>query len=548
MVGWKEVADLLFPDIDKNIADYRQEYPARPLGLVVSRFAPSPTGFLHLGGIFSAFVSWKFTQQEAWVFFLRIEDTDQKREVEGGIDLIIKWLTTFGMPITEWPIGPHHADVGDYGPYIQSQRKNIYQAFVKALVAEWKAYPCWMTSEELEGIREQQMKTKVAPGIYGNYSIWRNKDVADVFAKIQESHPPVIRLRAHGNTQAKIVFDDMLREKINMTDNYNDTVLLKSDGLPTYHMAHLVDDYLMGTTHVIRAEEWLTSVPLHLQLFGIFWFQAPTYCHLAPILKLDEGKKRKLSKRKDPEADIAYLWQEWFAPEGILSYLMTIIDFSYEEWQKNNQDKTYVDFSITLEKMSKAGALFDMEKLKFMNNLYLSKLSNEHLFMQGKSRAEQYHPILYRHMHAQPEYALAALSIERFSDKDPKRYNSYKDIAENILCFFDEEWEILQTTKPMLSEVLTPAIVRSFVARYCEVLDLSVDVQSWFEQLKTVWKEFWFASSNQEFKEGGYIGKVGDLAMFLRIQLCCATRTPDLYAVMQVMGKERVVKRLKAVS
>jgi len=547
-VSWWDVAEKLFPDVDKSIADIKAQYPDRPAGTIVTRFAPSPTGFLHLWSVYSSFVSWKYATQNNGIFFLRVEDTDQKREVAWWVDLMINGLTTFGMPISEWPIGDRHADVGNYGPYTQSHRKHLYHAFVKELVAQGKAYPCWMTAEEMDSIREQQTKTKIAQGIYGNYSVWRNKSPEELLGTIEESYPPVIRLRSHGNVQAKILFDDVLRGKINMTDNYNDIVLLKSDGLPTYHLAHLVDDYLMGTTHVIRGEEWLTSVPLHLQLFAMFGLQAPMYCHLAPILKSDEGKKRKLSKRKDPEADISYLFKEWFAPEGILNYLMTIIDSWFEEWQKNNLDKDYHDFSITLEKMNKAGALFDIDKLRFMNNIYLSRLSNDALFAQGKDWAEKYHPTLYRHIHAQPEYALAALSIERLTEKDPKRYSSYKDIAENILFFFDEEWDEMKTIRDELqveSWKLQDAFVQ-FVDVYEKQLDFSMDVQSWFDQLKNIGKELGFASNNQEFKEGGYIGKIGDLAMFLRIQLCCATRTPDLYSVMQVMGRERVLHRLKS--
>lgn len=541
-----DIAEKLFPDVDKDIACIQQQYPARPAWTVVTRFAPSPTWFLHLWWVFSSFVSSTYAAQHNGVFFLRIEDTDQKREVAWWVDLIINGLWTFGMDINEWPIWDDNTDVGVYGPYTQSHRKHIYHAFVKELVAQWKAYPCRMTTEEMDSIREQQMKTKIAQGIYGNYSVWRNKSPDEIAEKLTESYPPVIRLRAHGNVQAKILFDDILRGKIHMTDNYNDIVLLKSDGLPTYHLAHLVDDHLMGTTHVIRWEEWLTSVPLHLQLFEMSWLPAPMYCHLAPILKSEDGKKRKLSKRKDPEADISYLFQEGIAPEWILSYLMTIIDSSYEEWQKNNLDKTYRDFSITLEKMNKAWALFDMDKLKFMNNIYLSKLSHEDLFTQGKDWAEKYNPTLYRHMHAEPSYALAALSIERLSEKDPKRYSTYADIADNILFFFDEEWNALQATKPELPDFLTREVLSAFIQTYEKELDLSVDVQTWFEQLKTIGKQFGFASNNQEFKEWWYIGKIGDLAMFLRVQLCCATRTPDLYSVMQVMWKERVMRRLHA--
>ena len=544
VVTWWDIADMLFPDV-QDITSYENQYPERPAGSVVTRFAPSPTGFLHIWGVYSSLVSQKFAHQSDGTFFLRIEDTDQQRLVEGAVELIIDGLKTFGISIDEGPLGVAGADVWQYWPYTQSQRKEIYHSFVKYLVAQGSAYPCWMTTEEIDAIREQQSRSKTIQGIYWNYSVWRNKTPEDISLQLAESRPLVVRLRSHANTQAKIVFDDMLRGKITMADNFNDIPLLKSDGLPTYHLAHIVDDRLMRTTHVIRGEEWLTSVPLHLQLFEMFGYVPPVYCHLAPLLKLEDGKKRKLSKRKDVEANIAYFWEEGYPPEGVVDYLMTIIHSDYENWLEENSDKNYMDYPIRLEDMNKAGALFDVEKLRFMSNTYLSKLSNEKLFEQGKLWAKMYHSALYNFMSEQWSYALAALSIERHTDKDPKRFTTYQDLVDNMLFFSDTEWDRMQDSKPELPEFLTSEVLQGFVQVYKERLDLSMDVQTWFEQLKEIGTTFGFAPNNQAFKQWWYIAKIGDLAMFLRVQLCCSTRTPDLHAVMQVMGKERVISRLE---
>lgn len=540
----KDIADMIYPDVTQTIADYQQQYPQRPIGQVVSRIAPSPTGFLHIGSLYSAFVAWKFVQQQNGVFFLRIEDTDQKREVSGAIDMILANFRTFGVTIDEGPLGDDNSDIGNYGPYIQSYRRPIYQTFVKHLIAEGKAYPCWMSTEEIDAIRQSQERSKQTPGIYGNYSLWRNKTPDEIAAQLAITPAPVIRLRSHGNLHAKVTFTDGIKGTISMIDNYNDTVLIKSDGLPTYHLAHLVDDYLMGTTHVIRWEEWLTSVPLHIQLFQAFDFKHPQYCHIAPLLKDDNGKKRKLSKRHDPEANVAYFWEQWFSVEGIIDYMMFLIDSSYEDFLKQSSSASFRDFVIHLDKMNNSGALFDIQKLRFFNTMYLSKISNQDLFNQTLVWAKQYDSVLAGYMETQADYALAALSIERLTEKDPKRYASYADISPNILFFFDDQWEKMD--KPSLPDFMTPDLLQNFVATYITQLDLTVDTQTWFDQLKSIGKEFGFAANNQEFKEGWYIGKIGDLAMFLRVQLCRSTKTPDLYSVMQVMGKDRVVKRLQA--
>lgn len=538
-----EIAEGIFPEVKEGIADLQKKYPVRKQE-VCSRFAPSPTGFLHIGAIFSSFVPSKFVQQNSWVFILRIEDTDTKRTVEWGVNQIVDLLKFFGIAIDEWPLGADNADVGDYGPYIQSQRMYLYQVFVKELIAQGKAYPCRMTESEMESIREQQTKTKVSPGIYGNYSVWRNKDLSEIMEKIKTDENFIIRFRSHWDITKRIVFEDVIRWKLNMTDNYNDVVLLKSDGLPTYHMAHVVDDHLMRVSHVIRAEERLMSVPLHLQLFEAFGLTPPKYCHVAQLLKLDEWKKRKLSKRKDPEANVEFFFERGIPTHGIIDYILTMVDPSFEEWQKNNLDKDYHDYTIVLEKMSKSGGLFDMTKMESVSNAYLSRISTDQLYTETLAWAKKYKPDLAVLLESDVEYVKSAINIERLWPKDPKRFTTFVDVDSQIRFFFDDEWEKLLLSRPALPEIFTFEVLGKFIGEYVDILDLNMNSEEWFEQLKQIGKRHGFATGNAEFKEWGYIWKVGDLAMLLRLQLCCTAKTPDLCSVMKVMWKERVVSRL----
>lgn len=565
MTTRKEIADIIFPDVKETIQDLEKKYPPRT-NPICSRFAPSPTGFLHIGWIYSAFVSRKFSKQNNGTFILRIEDTDQKREVQGTVDLIIDGMKTFGIQIDEWPLNNSelwiqnsewnsNVDVGDYGPYTQSQRKNLYNVFAKYLLENWLAYPCWMTPEELESIREQQTKTKVTPGIYGNYSLRRNKTPEEVMQQLENNKDYVLRFRSPGDVTKRVVFEDVIKGRIETTDNFNDIVLIKGDALPTYHLAHIVDDYLMRTSHVIRGEERLASVPLHIQLFTAFGLQHPQYCHVAPLLKLDNGNKRKLSKRHDPEADIWYFFENGYATQGIIEYLLTIVDPNFEERQKANPEKNYLDFEIHLDKMGKSWALFDLVKLQSVNNNYLSRISTDELYNQSLNRAQKYKPELAQLMQSDVEYTKAAMNIERHTEKDPKRFTTYTDIETQLRFFFDDERTKLRDEEKGKREKgispftlnLSPDILKKFVDEYSQALNLDMTVEEWFAQLKEIWKKYGFAGNNAEFKEWGFIGKVWDLAMFLRIQLCCAARTPDLFSVMKVMGKERVMKRLKEI-
>ena len=554
MATWNDLAELMFPDVKETIADLQNKFPAR--SGVCTRFAPSPTGYLHIGGLFSCFTSRRFAKQNNGTLILRIEDTDQKRQIEWWTEFLLNALKNFGIGFDEWNLWANWEDVWDYGPYTQSQRKYFYRVFTKALVAKWLAYPCWMTTEEIEKIRAQQELAKIMPWIYGNYSIYRNKTVDELVEMVKQNPDYIVRFRSHGDANKKIVFEDILRWKVSMWDNYNDIVLLKSDGLPTYHLAHITDDTLMKVTHIIRAEEWLTSVPLHLQLFQAFDLPAPKYCHLAQILKVDEetGKKRKISKRKDPEANVEFLLEHGFAVQWILDYLYTIMDSWFEEWQKENSDKTFLDREFALENMNKSGALIDLVKMEQINNAYLSRISTDQLLKEWLTWAEKYDTDLADLIKSDMDYARNALNIERHTEKDPKRFYTFKDIDTQLRFFFDSEREKLVKNDELRVKSedgkinwfgdFDMNVMKNFVDEYISVLNFDMTVEEWFDQLKQIGKKYGFAANNAEFKEWWYIWKVWDLAMFLRLALCASKRTPDLFSVMKVMWKERVENRL----
>ncbi len=544
----KELADLLFPHIDKTIEDYLTMYPSRGDNHIVTRVAPSPTGFMHIGTVYSALIGQRFAEQNKGTFILRIEDTDTARTVEGAVDDFISHFNYLSIPVNEGPLWPNNADIGNYGPYHQSHRKEIYHTFIKHLVANGHAYPCWLSPEEMDSIRAEQRALKKAPGIYGNYSVWRNKTNEEYVQQYQQDPEWfVIRFRSEGKLGEKVLFEDVTRGKIHMADNVNDNVIMKSgDKLPTYHLAHVVDDTLMRTSHVVRGEEWLTSVPFHLQMFEAFTFPVPVYVHTAQILKVDEGKKRKLSKRKDPESDIAYFFASGYPKQGILDYLMSIIDSKYESWMEENPDKDYTHFTITIQDLNSSGALVDYDKINHVNNRYLSRISNEQLYTETLEWAEQFMPDLAQLMHNEPEYTIAALGIERHTDQDPKRFTNFFDVEKQLRFFYDSEFMRLAKEKPALPDNIDTKTMLHFVDEYEKILDVDgMDKMEWFTQLKEFGKKHWFAANNREFKEWGYNGKVGDIAMFMRIQLACSKQTPDLYHMMKVMGKERVFKRLR---
>jgi len=579
----QQLADLLFPDVTESIENIRARYPARPVGQNVVRFAPSPTGFLHIGGVYTALVSDRFVHQDGQrgVMMLRIEDTDQKRQMEDGIGNIIRGLHYFGIDMDEGPLGPmgvdgYPASVGAYGPYVQSQRRDLYRAFIKHLVAEGKAYPCWMTEQQVEDTRTMQQAAKKIPGIYGEYAIWRDVDFVAQQAQVVSGQPYVIRLRAPNVLGDKITFFDEIKGESTAQANFIDHVLLKaSDGLPTYHMAHLVDDHLMWTTHVIRSDEWFASLPFHLQLFASLDIPAPKYAHIAPFLAIDAdtGNKRKLSKRKDKEADVRWFGRQGISANALLTYIMNIVDPSFEEWAAKNPDKTYRDFSFKLEHMNQSGALFDMQKLFFISKEELAAMDKETFAARALAWAKEPGSMLadspmgdlqkaagttlVEQMEAQPLYTFSALNIERCTEADPKRYRMFSDITTQLPAFYDAFYDVMEM--PPLPESCTdvPRMQR-FVDEYLAAVDLTGGKDAWFAQLKDIGGLHGFAASNADFKQFGpwgselwewespkYVGKIGELAMWLRMKLLKSSTTPDLYESMWVLGKERIERRLR---
>lgn len=547
MADWKDVADLLFPEVTETIDDLLNKYPERsePVAL---RFAPSPTGFLHIGSLATALIGRIYSTQHMGSFILRIEDTDQKREIEGAAAWLISSFSDFWFSFDEGPLGENESDIGNYGPYFQSQRGGLYRVFIKDLMKRGLAYPCWMTEEELNTIREQQTKAKQVPGIYGEFSTYRAYTPDEIIAKYHKEDDsfPVVRFRSHGDMNKRIIFTDMIRWAISMVDNYNDIVILKGDGLPTYHLAHIVDDSLMRVSLVTRGDEWLMSGPLHLQLFEAVGLKAPQYAHLAPICKMDNGKKRKLSKRHDPEANVTFLLEKGYSVQGILDYILNVTNSLFEDWRREYPESSIMEFDLKMDKMSSAGPLFDEVKLNWVNNNYLSQISTDKLFEETLIWAKEFQPDFSQLLLTDEEYAKAAMNIERHTEKDPKRFTLYSDVQNQLLFFFDDEWESWAAMRKALLSEQNLENLAEFVKDYIMNLNLDTDdTLIWFEQLKEIGRKYGYAGNNAEFKEGGFVGKIGDLAMFLRIQLCNAKQTPDLFSVMKVMGKSRVVERLE---
>ncbi len=578
----QELANLLFPHVTKTVEDYEKEYPLRPAWTTVTRIAPSPTGFLHMWSLYNALVAERFAHQsdKNGVFFLRIEDTDQKREVPWAVQQLIDGLRIFGIRPDEGPVGERNTDIWNYWPYTQSHRKEIYQAFVKELVAKGKAYPCWMSQKEIDDTRAMQESAKKIPWIYGPYATWRDADFVRQKDMIEAGEPFVIRLYSPATPEDMIVVNDLIKWEVRTQANFLDHVLLKStDGLPTYHMAHLVDDHLMRTTHVIRGDEWFASVPLHVQLFAVFGFEPPQYAHIAPLMKIDTttNNKRKLSKRHDYEANVQWFLEQGIPPEAVLEFLMNIIDPFFEDRQKTNTDKTYLDYVFDITRMGASGALFDVTKLSFVSKEWLAKVDKETFYDRALAWAEKYagtigHILEKKYnptdsdgnaeqihvfsweaifdkqlselMKEQKKYTFDVLNIERLTDADPKRYQKFNDIIDQLLPFYDQIWLEISKFLPPLPESCTFERMEKFLSSYKDQLDLELPKEAWFDQLKQIGKENGFAASNAEFKEGGYIWKTGDLAMYLRIKLLCSTKTPDLYESMRVMGRERVLMRL----
>ena len=543
-MDYRELADLIYPNA-KDISYYEEKYPRRNLeeGAVVTRYAPSPTGFVHIGGIFQALIAKMITKKTKGVFFLRVEDTDQKREVENGIADIVSSLKSFDIEIDEGMINQTE-EKGEYGPYKQSLRKDIYQAYAKFLISQGKAYPCFASSEELDEMRKKQEAAKVRTGYYGVWAKYRNLSVDEAIAKIKNGEKYIIRLKSPGNEEKKIKHHDVIKGNIDFPENDQDIVIIKSDGLPTYHFAHAVDDHLMGTTMVIRGDEWLSSVPLHLQLFYMLGFKAPKYAHIPTIMKMDGGSKRKLSKRKDPEAAVGYYKEQGIPKEAVIEYLINIANSNFEIWRKQNPEKSIDEFDFKINKMGVSGALFDMVKMLDVSKNVISKYSAEYIYENVNSWAEVYDTELAK-MLEDKDYAVKVFGIERGNTKPRKDISKWSDIKENIIYMYDDKFDNnIEYSFGKISDLNEVSkIVKLYIEKY---YDESDDKQMWFNKIKDLAEKLGYAREVKEYKQEPekWPGHVGDISTVLRVSLTGRQNTPDLYEIMQVLGKDRVVERL----
>ena len=543
---YKELADLIFPNA-KEISYYEEKYPERNLeeGAVVTRFAPSPTGFVHIGGLYQALVARTVAKKTNGVFFLRVEDTDQKREVENGVTGIVNSLKDFDMVPDEGMISDTE-EIGNYGPYKQSLRKDIYQSYAKYLIEQGKAYPCFATAEELDEMRAKQEAAKVRTGYYGVWAKYRNLSLDEMVEKINAGVPYIIRFKSPGREDKKIKHKDVIKGNVDFPENDQDVVIIKSDGLPTYHFAHAVDDHLMHTTHVIRSDEWLSSVPLHLQLFQALGFKAPKYAHISPIMKNDNGNKRKLSKRKDPEAAVSYYEEIGIPSLAVKEYLLNIANSTFENWRKANPDKSIDEFDFQLNKMSVSGALFDMIKLLDIGKTVISKMTAEEVYNYSLIWAKEYDEELAKMLEGK-EYALKVFGIERGNKKPRKDISKWSDVMYNIGYMYDDEFygKVNEYPYQVISDKEDIAkILDLYISKYYNESD---DKQTWFDKIKELAVEMGYAGEVKEFKAnpGMYKAHVGDVSTVLRVALTARTNTPDMYEIMQVLGKNRIAKRLE---
>ena len=547
----KELADLIYPNINKTVEDYEKMYPKRNLkeGAVVSRFAPSPTGFVHMGSLLTTLIERKIPDETDGVFYLRIEDTDQKRSVENGIQGIVNDLKNFDIKIDEGVIGEHE-QIGNYGPYIQSERKEIYECFAKSLIERGLAYPCFCTPEELDETRNLQELNKERIGYYGSFAKCRDLSNEERARRIKNKEPYIIRLKSPGNYENKIVFNDLVRGKIIFPENDLDVVLIKSDGLPIYHFAHAIDDHLMRTTHVLRGEEWLSSVPVHIQLFNILGFELPKYAHLGLVMKIDEetGAKRKLSKRKDKEAAVSYYHEKGIPVEAVKLYLMTIGNSNFEEWLNQNPTASINDFKFSFNKMSASGSLFDFEKLINISRNYISRLSAEEVYNRALKYTEEFDKEFYNILKKYKDYSISMFNIERTIKKPRKDYTSFSDIKNYTWYMFDEFFnkEINYQFQTINDIEEIKKILTIYIDKYYNYED---DEQTWFEKVKELSNELGYAKEVKEYKENpdNYKGHVGDVSMVLRVALTSCSMTPNLYQIMKLFGKERVVDRFNLI-
>ena len=539
-MDYMKLAELLFPHIDKTPEYYEEKFPKRdlPKGAEVLRIAPSPTGFVHLGNLYGALADERVAHQSNGVFYLRIEDTDLKRKVDGAVEAVLSTFKYFGINFDE---GAEKG--GNYGPYYQRQRAEIYQCYARKLVQEGKAYPCFCTEEELNEIREKQTALNEGTGYYGKWAVWRDAPLEKVEEKLREGAPFVIRMKSMGNPEVKHTFHDEIKGDIVVVENNMDAVLLKTDGIPTYHFAHAIDDHLMRTSVVMRGEEWLGTLNIHLELFDMLGFELPKYAHTTVLMKIDEtGTKRKLSKRKDPELSLEYYRSLGYHPYAVKIYLMTILNWNFEQWYLKNPDAPIEQFKFSLDKMGQSGTLFDLEKLNNICKTYLSKMSLEEMREFVKEYVRNYHSEDYDIYCGSDEYLdkILTLGMGLNLKKRRKDYINGSQIIGTMDFYFDEKFRHVDEYR--FDKEDCRKVLEAFRASY----DYADDNGTWFNKVKEVAASCGFAAEMSDYKNNpeAYKGSVGDVAEIVRIAVTGYKNSPDLWSIMQIIGAERSLKRI----
>ena len=543
-MDFKALANLLFPNVTESPEETEAKFPARvaPEGAVITRMAPSPTGFVHLGNLVQGLISERMAHQSGGVLFLRVEDTDAKREVPGAVEVLIDTLKHYGITFDEG--ATHDGDFGAYGPYRQRQRAALYHVFAKKLVAEGQAYPCFCTEEELTAMREKQEANKENFGYYGKYAIWRDRSIEDIKAQLDAGTPWVLRFRSTGSIENQFKFDDVVKGKLTITENDIDHVLLKSDGIPTYHFAHAVDDHLMGTTHVVRGDEWMATLPFHIQLFKALGFKLPKYVHIGPLMKMDGTSKRKLSKRKDPELALTFYKAEGFPVEAVYEYIMTLLNSNYEDWRRANPTAPATEFKFSAKKLNPAGNLFDYAKLTDVSKNVIATMDAEKVYTLLVEWAKEFDADFAEKLQSDPDFAKAVLAIGRGGKKPRKDIAVWKEAKAYMGFFYDAYLE-----KPVFDEKFSADTVKTALTKFLEKFDISDDSSVWFDKVKAITEEMGFTTDMKAYKADpdAFPGTVADVSTFIRQAVTGKTNSPDLYTVMQILGYDKTVARIKAV-
>ena len=541
-MDYQALADLLFPNVTDTPEALEERFPLRnvPEGAVVTRMAPSPTGFVHLGNLVQGMISERMAHQSGGVLFLRVEDTDAKREVPGAVEVLIDSLKHYNILFDEG--ATHTGDNGIYGPYRQRQRAAIYHVYAKKLVSEGQAYPCFATEEELAAMREQQEANKETTGYYGKYAIWRDREIEEIKSQISAGNPWVLRFKSTGSIENQFKFDDLVKGKLTITENDVDHVLLKSDGIPTYHFAHAVDDHLMRTTHVVRGDEWLPTLPFHIQLFKALGFKLPKYVHIGPLMKMDGTSKRKLSKRKDPELALTYYKAEGFPIKAVQEYLMTVLNSNFEDWRRANPDAPTDSFKFSPKKLNPAGSLFDYAKLTDVSKNVISRMGAEEVYELLVEWAKEFDADFGAKLEADPDFAKAILAIGRGGKKPRKDLAIWKDAKDYMGFFYDDYLE-----KPVFDEKFSKDVIADTLNRFLEKFDIADDSSVWFEKVKEITTDMGFTTDMKAYKADptAFPGTVADISTFIRQAVTGKTNSPDLYTVMQILGYDRTVARIK---